>query len=221
MHELTERFVEYCRAHFDLEPENRREYSSLSVCVIDCVYSLRVKYDSVTLPVVDRYAARYLGGDRYAAGDTVSLLLNRMDEMGAERFADEVLRNHQKLGGGRGIPKEAVCYQLARYLGYLRIDSLEDFRRFEAPELLEAVIRAVKGLGDAGTNYLFMLAGDPDRCKPDVHIHRCVQDACGRDIRNEECQLLFAETVERLRPEHPRLTVRGLDRIIWKASQRR
>ena len=79
----------------------------------------------------------------------------------------------------------------------------------------------MKGLGDARTNYLFMLAGDPDRCKPDVHIHRCVQDACGRDTRSEECQLLFAETVERLRPEYPHLTVRGLDGIIWKASQRR
>ena len=112
-----------------------------------------------------------------------------------------------------------VCRQLARYLRDLHIETLEDFRTFESQEILEIVIRAVDGLGDAGANYLFMLAGDPDRCKPDVHIHHCVRDACGCDLSGDECQQLFTDTVELLRWTYPNLTVRCLDGIIWRKYQ--
>ena len=56
----------------------------------------------------------------------------------------------------------------------------------------------MKGISDAGVNYLFMPAGDPNRVKPDVHIHQSIVDACGRDVSNEECQALFTEAVELL-----------------------
>ena len=108
---------------------------------------------------------------------------------------------------------------LAKYLRYLHIETMEDFKYFEAPELLEAVIRSVKGMGDAGTNYLFMLAGDPNRCKPDVHIHHCIKDACGEDISNEDCQILFTEAVKILEKDYSGLTVAKLDGIIWRKYQ--
>jgi hypothetical protein len=161
----------------------------------------------------------FMNGDPHASGDTISMLLRRMDERGHKAFADDVLINHQKLGGKKQIPKEEVCYQLARYLRALHIETIEDFRNFESQEILEIVIRAVNGLGDAGVNYLFMLAGDPNRCKPDVHIHHCIRDACGQDISNEECQTLFTDAVAILCTAHPNLTVRGLDGIIWRAYQ--
>ena len=219
MHKLTEQFAKYCESHFDLTTQSEYGYQSLSVCILDCVYSLRAKYYAVTIPIVERYAATYMCGNSKASGDTVSMLLSRMDEIGHKAFADNVLRNQQKIGGKKQIPKEEVCYQLARYLRDLHIETIEDFQNFESQEILEIVIHAVNGLGDAGTNYLFMLAGDPNRCKPDVHIHHCIRDACGHDISNEECQILFADAIEVLRSKHPNLTVRGLDGIIWRAYQ--
>ena len=220
MHSFTKQFIDYCERNFNLEDSSEYDYQSLSVCILDCVYSLRAKYYSVTVPVVDRYAALYLNGDRNSPGDTVSMLIQRIEERGgAEKFADEVLKNHQKLGGKHKIPKEDICYQLALYLRYLHIDSLEDFRNFESPELLEIVIRAVRGIGDAGANYLFMLAGDPNRCKPDVHIHQCIIDSCGCDVSNEACQILFSEAVSLLKAKYPNLTVRSLDGIIWRKYQ--
>lgn len=220
MHKFTQPFVEYCKQSLSLEGSFSGNYRSLSVCIIDCVYSLRATYYSVTIPVVDRYAALYMDGNKNNSGDTVSMLLHRMDAMGgAKRFADKVFKNHQKLGGKNSIPKENVCYQLGKYLQYLHIDTLEDFQNFESPKLLEIVIRAVKGIGDAGANYLFMLAGDPDRCKPDVHIHQCIKDSCGADINNEECQILFTEAVHCLKMQYPDLTVRSLDGIIWNKYQ--
>ena len=221
MHELAEQFAKYCESTFDLTTQSDYSYQFLSVCILDCVYSLRAKYYAVTIPLVDRYAQAYMGGDPRASGDTVSMLIGRMDEKGHKAFADNVVKNQQKLGGRNKIPKEEIVYQLARYLRDLHIETIEDFQNFESQEILEIVIHAVHGLGDAGTNYLFMLAGDPNRCKPDTHIHRCVLDACGHDVSNEECQELFADAVALLRGQHPSLTVRGLDGIVWRAYQSR
>ena len=220
MHRFAMHFAEYCKQQFDLLECDAYHYQSLSVCLLDCVYSLRAQYYTMTLPVVERYANRFMNGELYAPGDTISMLIERFDLAGGpRRFADQVLLNHQKLGGKSQIPKEQICYQLAMYLRYLHIETIEDFQSFESQELLEIVIRAVKGIGDAGVNYLFMLAGDKARCKPDVHIHRCIQDACGEDISNEECQELFTDTVSLLNEQFPRLTVRGLDEIIWRTYQ--
>ena len=81
------------------------------------------------------------------------------------------------------------------------------------------MIRSVKGIGDAGLHYLFMLAGDQDRCKPDVHIHHCIRDACGADVSNEECQTLLRGAVSLLKPQFPHLTIARLDSIIWQKYQ--
>lgn len=222
MHNFTEQFVDFCEKNLDLIQTVNYNYESLSACILDCVYSLRAVYITTTVPVVERYAKTFMNGNRQAAGDTVSMLINNVDKIGGPAaFADKILKNHQKIGGKGAIPKSEVCYQLARYLKYLHIETIEDFRNFECQELLEIVIRSVKGMGDAGTNYLFMLAGDPDRCKPDVHIHHCVKDACGRDVTNEECQELFTDAVSMLKDRYQGLTVRGLDSIIWnKYSQK-
>lgn len=219
MHELATQFAKYCESTFDLSTQSDYGYQSLSICLLDCVYSLRARYYDVTVPIVQRYANMFMNGDPHGSGDTISMLLRRMDDIGHLAFAERVLINHQKLGGKKHIPKEEVCYQLAKYLRDLHIETIEDFQHFESQEILEIVIRAVNGLGDAGVNYLFMLAGDPNRCKPDVHIHHCIRDACGHDISNEDCQTLFTDAVKILRTQHPNLTVRGLDGIIWRAYQ--
>lgn len=111
MHRFTKQFKEYCENKYNLEDSENNNYQSLSVCIIDRVYSLRARYYSVTIPVVDRYAAFYMNGNRNKSGDTVSMLLQHIDEKGgAQKFADKVLENHQRIGGKNSIPKENVCY---------------------------------------------------------------------------------------------------------------
>lgn len=206
------RLAAYCEKNLNLHAALGYHYESLSTCILDCVYSLRAHYPT-TVHVVDRYAEAYMHGDRHESGDTVSMLLANMDAAGgAAAFADRVLKNRQKSGG---MLKSEVCYKLAAYLRAMHIETIEDFRGFESQELLEIVIRSVKGIGDAGVNYLFMLAGDPNRCKPDVHIHRCIRDACGQDVSNDDCQTLMRQAVGILQEHYPVLTVRVLDNIIW------
>lgn len=219
MYRHTETFIRFCRDNFNIELgalRNTSGYQSLSACILDCVYSLRAKYFSTTVPVVERYAETYMGNNRFAAGNTVNDFIANIDSVGTDSFASDILKNKQLSGG---VLKSEVCYQLAKYLRYLHINTMDDFKNFECPELLEIVIHSVKGMGDAGTNYMFMLAGDPNRCKPDVHVHHCIQDACGEKISNEECQVLFTEAVDELRNDYPNLTVAQLDGIIWNRYQ--
>jgi hypothetical protein len=214
----TDQFVQYCRRVLDFDKQIRYEYQSLSICIIDCIYSLRAQYESSTISVINRYANQYMNGDKNSSGDGVKSLIGHILEAGGPGpFAEAVLKNKQKSGQ---VLKAEVCLNLARYLGYLHIDSIDDFQSFEAPELLETVIRSVKGIGDAGTNYLFMLAGNQDRCKPDVHVHQFIIEACGEDISNEECQTLFQDAVNELKNDYPSLTVAKLDGIIWRSRQK-
>lgn len=126
------------------------------------------------------------------------------------------MKNNQKLSGRL---KSDICYELARKLRLLKIETIEDFNNFENTEILEITISSVKGIGPAGLNYLFMLAGDPDRCKPDVHIHRFIYDAIGENVTDEECQTLLTSAVKILKKEYRNITVRTLDSIIWNKYQ--
>lgn len=215
---MVETFANYCRQNFKLDGSLYAEpYYSLPICIIDCIYSLRTKYFPVCVTVINRYAFAYMENYRQNTNDYLSNFIKHIDEVGGcKDFAEKILRNRQKLSGRL---KSEICYELAQKLLTLNINSLEDFQNYDNTAILETVIRSVKGIGQAGLNYLFMLAGDPNRCKPDVHIHHCVRDACGKDISDEECQNLFTNTVEILKVDFPNLTVRKLDGIIWEKYQ--
>lgn len=86
MHPLSRQFAEYCESHFNLEHHVNRNYQSLPICIIDCVYSLRAKYEAITLPIVQRYADAFMAGDKYAAGDTTSALVERIEQCGGASF---------------------------------------------------------------------------------------------------------------------------------------
>lgn len=216
--QLIEQFIYFCNKNLDLNSSLYAEpYHSLSVCIIDCIFSLRTRYFSVTVPIVKRYAATYMQGNDKAYGDNLVEFTKHIEEVGGcSEFTVKILKNNQKLSGRL---KSEICYELAKKLLLLNINTIEDFQNFQPIELLETVISSVKGIGAAGLNYLFMLAGDPNRCKPDVHIHHCIRDACGIDISNDNCQKLFTEAVDILKINFPYMSVRLLDGIIWKKYQ--
>ncbi|MEA4822261.1 MAG: hypothetical protein VB122_08575 [Erysipelotrichales bacterium] len=215
---MVDKIVDFCKLNLDLNSvEYAEPYLSLNVCIIDCVYSLRAKYFQVTVPIVNRYAERFMSGNKLASGYTLNDLMNHIEKSGGtQAFASDILKNNQKLSGRL---KSDICYELARKLRLLKIETIEDFNNFENTEILEITISSVKGIGPAGLNYLFMLAGDPDRCKPDVHIHRFIYDAIGENVTDEECQTLLTSAVKILKKEYRNITVRTLDSIIWNKYQ--
>ena len=215
--------ADYCdkNSRFDLNKPVSQAYKSLPICLIDCVYSLRSQYNSVTVPIVKRYAQTFLNGDPFSADDTISRFLENVQKCGGVKaFGKDILKSKNKLGGKVAIPKENIVCKIAEYLKALKIETIQDFKFFECQELLSVVLYGVKGMNNAGVNYLFMLAGDSNRCKPDVHIHHAIKDACGQDVSDDECQELFVGAVEILKKKYPSLSVRQLDGIIWGAYRK-
>ena len=125
MHRFTEQFANYCKHNLVLRESAITNYQSLPVCLIDCIYSLRTKYYSVPVPIVNRYADRYMDGNVESSEDTITNLIKRIEDCGGpQEFADSVLKNHQELGGKAHIPKENALLQLATYLSLLHIEAL-------------------------------------------------------------------------------------------------
>lgn len=219
MHRFTEKFVEYCKKNYGEElgvaDERSYCYRSLPICIVDCVYSLRARYNSVTIPIVERYANAFLNGDKTSTNDDDNLtgFIKNLTIPSLENFADNIAKNHQILGR---VPKENVCLNIAETLRGLGIETFEDFQNYPSKEKLADAIKSVKGMGNAGVNYLFMLTGDDDKSKPDVHIHHCMNEACGEDVSDKECQEIIEEASSILKQDYPNLTVRKLDGVIWR-----
>lgn len=218
--EMVDSFVSFCRSNLNLDDSLYAEpYNSLAVCIIDCFYSLRAKYFAVTVPVVERYAKVFMNNDKFESNVNCKDLIEHVDSVGGyENFAKTILNNRQKISKKF---KSEICYEVAQKLLQIKINTIDDFKNYKDIKLLEKVLYSIKGVGAAGVNYLFMLAGDPNRCKPDVHIHHCIKDACGIDVSDLECQHLFTDAIALLNIDYPNLTVRRLDGIIWEKYQAR
>lgn len=209
--------AEYCKDNLNLDEANYYEpYASISACIIDCIYSLRAKYFLVTVPIVQRFANHFLNRRPHSAGCSLTEFIKQVDDIGFESFSNDILKNRQKLAGRLKIE---VCYELAKNLLLLGINTKDDFAAFKETDRLEDKIISVNGIGPAALNYLFMLAGDENRCKPDVHIHHFIRDALGYDVSDDECQLLLTEAVEELKKDYSNMSVRRLDGIVWNKYQ--
>lgn len=105
-------FYNYCKQTFSFDNlEHVANYNSLPICIIDCVYSLRSKYYSVTLPVVKRYTSSYMDNDISLKTDTLQDFINNIDECGGcEFFAENILKNKQILSHRL---KSEICYEIA------------------------------------------------------------------------------------------------------------
>ena len=209
--------VKLCKQELDLDSEIFVEqYKSLSICIIDCIYSLRARYKEVTKPVVVRYAMEYMNGDCFAPGDTTENLIQHIEQCGGCSGFSDLLKNHQKSGGRE---KSEICYELAQKFVENNIFTLQDFQNGRQ-SYLEFIIKSIKGIGNAALNYLFMLAGDPNRCKPDIHIHNFISNALNRNnVTDSECQNILKDVVVELQHDYPKLTVRQLDWLIWEKGQ--
>ncbi|MFA6801763.1 MAG: hypothetical protein WCR19_06605 [Acholeplasmataceae bacterium] len=52
-----------------------------------------------------------------------------------------------------------------------------------------------------------MLTEYPNRCKPDVHIHRFIYNTIGKNVTDEECQNLLTDAVQIIKEAYKNITV--------------
>jgi hypothetical protein len=205
-------------------------YNSLSLCVIDAVFSIGVRYESVRA-VIHRYCD-YFGLDVYRpdpsalparrSQETLGALVGHFADLGLEHMTGKVFVNRQRTSTRSGILKSEAVWKFADALKSNGIEDLQDAA--EAPP--NAAVRRAIGLipgqsSGISLKYCWMLAGSDELIKPDRMVLRFLEDCLGRPVGTAEAPHLVAGAVARLKPLHPALTPRLLDHQIWEYQRGR
>lgn len=212
----------------DASLPNEYSYSSLSLCVIDAVYSIGVKYEDVQA-VVRRYC-QYFNIPEFRSDesivppedsqDSLRALRDRISNFGAVRMASEVFSNRQRTSTKNGILKAEAIARFAAALIEHGINYLQDIQ-WPLPEGLEVAIKAIPGQRTGiSLQYFWMLAGSDDLIKPDRMVLRFLREALQREISLNEAQSVLSATTQALKVVYPHLTPRLLDHAIWNYQRR-
>lgn len=222
----AEKLARKCEEKLDFSTKLNNEfyYSSLVFCVIDAVFSIGTHYFG-TEKTVKNYAEKY-NLSRYNAEipqteHCISDFICNCDTVGNfELLAETVFGNKQRTSSTNGILKAEACYDVAKVLKEHNIETLSDFRNMTAETEKQVVdeIKKVKGQSSGiMIDYLFMLAGDENKFKPDRHLLSFVSDTFDD---NGEISELIKSAHRILKENHPDLTVRQLDYLIWNYQRK-
>jgi hypothetical protein len=230
-HEDARRIAEAAMRDLDLtKPSSQIAYWSLTLCVMDAVYSIGARYEGVRR-VVGRYCTRYgLKKHRDPGGslpprceqDGASDLLQRMRSLGTAEFARDVFQHRGRTSAKHGITKAEAVQRFAEALADRGVEHLQDVPRALRDLSLERAIRRIPGQRSGiSLKYFFMLAGCEDLIKPDRMVQRYLGHVLCRRIQLAECQPLLSASVEALRVRFPHLTPRLLDGAVWQYERER
>lgn len=206
----------------DVEDKYEKLCKSISIYLIDAVYSIGVNYQGV-INVVNNYIEyNKLNFKRESCGgfdhtiDDLILIIEKIG--GPENFAKNVLKNRQRTSTKNGILKSEAIYIIAKILknyGVNNKDDLDKIRFSSEGKLLEEDILKVKGQkSGVMLKYFYMLCGNPNLCKPDRQLHRFVTEIIP-EAKLDDLQEIMEQTVKILKPKYPKLNVRLLDGQIW------
>ena len=219
------RFVDYCREHLNFCIADMKYYSCLPLCALDAVFSVGAKYTGVSR-TVDRFCKEFnilrqaKNPAKVPAKDeqfTVRQFLDKMNGPSPERLAD-IVSNHQRTSKKNGILKTAAFMQWLDILELYGIQTYQDFHKKWNDSNLERDLRTVRGQKSGiSTDYFYMLAGNISDVKVDRNIMAFACAATGEDhLSSTTVKEFFKSAVKELQADHPGLTVRHLNHIVWE-----
>ncbi len=213
------RLAEHCRARLSLESlptTNGRAYVHLPLCILDSVWSIRVRYSGVA-NIVARYRAHYAVDAGAELAHTVSEIIANIEAVGVASFATEVVKNSQRTSPRGGVLKADAVLQWARVLRSQRIETFAGLPAYGADHAMEARLQTIPGQGSGiSLRYFFMLCGDESLIKPDQMTARFLEAALSRSVSPGEMQTLYSEACSVLNARFPSLTPRLLDNAVWR-----
>jgi hypothetical protein len=190
-------------AGLEVPPEQEWLQSSAAK-TIDCVLSLRKKYNGFVVPRVKQFTSDH--PEVTTCADLRSLIDSFKSK---ELFLAEVLRmNSVKRAATLSGVVDYLLGVQPRFEGADEATSLRAWAVWARPGDYLAV--DVKYFGLAGFQYLRMLFG-ADTIKPDVHTIRYISEAVGRTVTDAQA-IYIAERAGELIDQ----PVRALDAAIWE-----
>jgi hypothetical protein len=225
--------AQFVRDHIQLEGARLPDefyYAHLPLCIIETIFSLGIRYQTVQL-LIQRYGA-HQGIPTYRprsealpARDqqqSVTAALALAESYGAEALAAKVFKNRCRTSTRNGILKADAVLRALRIFKRLGVEYLQDAQMLYSLPSIEAEFRAIPGQG-AGISwsYLLMLAGDENLIKPDRMIQRFLFTATGKTQTMQESQQILEAACAVLKAEYTNLTPRLLDYKIWEWQRER
>lgn len=207
-------------------------YQSLSLCVIDAVFSIGVKYSS-TKNVVQRYTT-YFNLEQYRPRDiqgypnidkqdSLRNLVDRMEQLSISCFTEDILKNKQRTSTKSGILKTEAVFRFATILLENNINTFEDVEHlFQKSEKIKKDISKIPGQKSGiSYDYFLMLVGNDDLIKPDRMISRYFEGVTQEKLKQKDLLHILKTCSDILEPEYGGLTPRMLDHEIWKFERQK
>jgi hypothetical protein len=190
-------------------------YDSVGLAIVDAIWSIGVRYQSVQ-NVIARYRAERLAGGHHAEADRPEEVRRFIEASGGPEGFALRMRNRQRTSSRNGILKAEAVLQEARILEHESVAVPADLAGASEERLqhLRARWSAVPGQASGISWRAFcMLVGLAD-VKPDRMIRRYVATALGRSgetaVGVEEARNLVMATAA-----HLGVSPRDLDYAIW------
>ena len=213
--------VEYCIStlNFDQPLASEYDYKNVPFCVIDSVFSIGVKYESVQNVI--KKAQRFLQEEGHFDNQfnqlTTSSYLEIIKGYSYDELAGKIY-NRQRTSTSNGILKAEAVSHFLEVLKKYNVERIEDIPGvYNNPEFENEIIR-IKGQGTGLTlKYFYMLSGYNDLIKPDRMIIRFLKNITGRELSFDEvAKILLAAAKEISDIKNKVIAARHLDNIIWK-----
>jgi len=179
-----------------------------ALSVLDCVLSLRNKYDGFCFPRVEQFARNW--PDVVELSDLAEMMAeyNSAGSFFLEVFNYKFIAREQTL---RGVVN-AMSSAQAKHQGSTEWERLQTWAISVQPR--DYVSVGVRGFGPAGFQYMRMLFG-AQTTKPDVHIKRFVSQIVGRNVNELQALELLEQASAKAK-----LPLREVDGAIWEAGAR-
>lgn len=212
----------------ELDPRPRKlRWTSLSLCIVDAVWSIGAKYDSVVVPLTRNLAAALgVATPTVPATELVGadpLPVTRLVELDTDKLTS--LTNRQRTSTSKGIRKaDAVIRHAATFIDHeitTMAGAMELFTDEGQFTAIDADLRSIPGEGAHGIrrNYLWMLIGQDDLIKPDrmvlrwfAHHGAAVDPAGARDLI-EQLKTPVGRRLGR------KVTAWEIDHAIWSSGR--
>lgn len=204
-------------------------YQSITLCLIDAIFSINVRYEGVK-NVVRNYCETYRLQERRVSAarlppladqDSIAKLVLRIQKRGSEAFASEVLQNRCRTSPTNGILKAEAVFRLAKILKRHGVNYLQDVPVILKNELIEAEFRTVPGQRSGiSFKYFLMETGREELVKPDRMLLDWLERTLNRRVSAPQAQSLLKDAAANLRSKFPKVTPRQLDLLIWNHERK-
>ena len=224
-------FNNYCRNHlFDangfLHVDDIQYYSSVAICALDAVMSIRLNYDRHVVPSIIRLCAQtqipYILSRQIPERDHQVTVNSFVDRLAQNNLWDSdnlrgVIGNY-RTAGRHYIYKSDAFLRFIQCLRNAGINTFQDLNILQPVALqnLENNLKEIPGQ-KVSVDYFFMLAGEANLVKVDTWLRKFSITATGvNNLTNQQIQYLFRNAAAQLSLDTGQIiTPRHLDHAAW------